>query len=119
MLATRRRRFSRLQRIFRGEPPREERSKRSRASEGNRGAAPRRSAGYANLASLFESVRNPAAGQIVWRHLYAHAIADQDANPMLAHLARDRSEHHVIAVIKSHFEKCIGLLIYDCALRWY
>ena len=59
--------------------------------------------------SLFEPVRNPALVRS-YGDISAHAIADQDANSMLAHLARDRSECRVIAVIKSHFENALGCL---------
>jgi len=36
---------------------------------------------------------------------------------MLAHLAGNSREHDVRAVIQLHFEKCVGLLIDNRALR--
>src|SRR6476469_4356136 len=66
---------------------------------------------------LFVPVGDPAARQVVRRHLDGDAIADEDADTILAHLAGDCGEHDVFAVIEAHFEKGVGLLIDDSALR--
>jgi hypothetical protein len=49
--------------------------------------------------------------QIIGRHFNAYAIAHQDSNPVLPHLAGDDSQDHVISVLELHFEKCVRLLV--------
>jgi len=66
---------------------------------------------------LLVPVGDPAARQVVRRHLDGDAIADQDANAIFAHLAGNRGEHDVFAVIEAHFEKGVGLLVDNGALR--
>jgi hypothetical protein len=68
--------------------------------------------------SLLIPVRDSAASQIIGRHFNANAIADQDANAILTHLARDGRQHHVLGVIELNLEECVGLLVDDSALRW-
>jgi hypothetical protein len=65
---------------------------------------------------LFESVGDSSAGQIIGRHLYADAIAHQNAYPMFAHLAGNSRKHDVRAVVQLHFEKGVGLFVNYCAL---
>ena len=66
--------------------------------------------------ALFESISNSAARQVVRRHLNTDTVAYQDANAILAHLARDRREDDVVAIIKADFEEGVGLLIDNRAL---
>src|SRR5580765_626680 len=61
--------------------------------------------------SSLVTISNPAARQIVRGHLHADAVANQDADAMLAHLARNRRQHHMRAVIELNFEECVRLLI--------
>ena len=68
--------------------------------------------------SLLKSIGDAAAREVVRRHLYADSIADQDAYAMLAHLARNRRQHHVSAVVELHFEERIGLFVDYRALCW-
>src|SRR5712691_8471595 len=69
-------------------------------------------------ATLFVAVGDSAAREIVGRHLDAHTIADQDPDAVLAHLAGDHREHNVLAVLEPDFEKGVGLLVDNRALRW-
>src|ERR1051326_1428338 len=66
---------------------------------------------------LFVPVGNAAARPVVGRHLDGDAIADEDAEAVLAHLAGNCGEHDVVAVIEAHFEKGVGLLVDNRALR--
>src|SRR5687768_764609 len=68
--------------------------------------------------NLLVSISYASARQVVGRHLNADTITDQDANAMLAHLARNRSQHHVRAVVELNLKKSVGLLIDYHALRW-
>ena len=67
--------------------------------------------------SSLESISDSTAREVVWRHLYADAVADQDAYAVLAHLAGDCGQHHVRAVVELHLEEGVGLLVDDYALR--
>lgn len=60
-----------------------------------------------------------ALGQVVWREFDVDAVAHQDADAVAAHAARDRREHHVLGIIKLHFEKCVRLFINDDAGHFY
>ena len=66
---------------------------------------------------LFISISDSAAGQVVRRHLDGDAIAHEDADAILSHLAGNRGEHDVFAVVETHFEEGVGLLIDNRALR--
>ena len=72
---------------------------------------------YETRKVLLVPVGDPAARQVVRRHLDGDTIANEDADAILAHLAGDCGEHDVIAVIEAYFEKGVGLLIDDSALR--
>ncbi len=63
------------------------------------------------------AVGDAAARQIIGRHLYAHAITHQDAYSVLAHLAGNRRQHDVRAVIQFDFKEGVGLLIDYRAFR--
>jgi hypothetical protein len=65
---------------------------------------------------LFESISNSAARQIARRHLDTDAIADEDADAILSHLAGDGREHDVVTIIEADFEEGVGLLIDNRAL---
>jgi hypothetical protein len=65
---------------------------------------------------LLESIGNPAARQIVGRHLYADAVAHQNAYAVLAHLAGNSCQHDMRAVVQLDFKKGVGLLVYYRAL---
>ena len=69
-------------------------------------------------ANLFVAVSDPAARQIVGRHLDAHTIADQNADAVFAHLAGDHRQYDVLGVVEPDFEKGVGLLVDNRALRW-
>jgi hypothetical protein len=66
---------------------------------------------------LFEPVGDSSARQIVGRHFDTDAVAYQNAYAMFAHLAGNRREDDVRAVVQLHFEKGVGLLVDNCALR--
>ena len=51
--------------------------------------------------------RNPSLGQIVRCHLDIHLVADEDADAVLAHLARSVREH-IVAVFQLHPEHRVG-----------
>jgi hypothetical protein len=65
---------------------------------------------------LLIPVGNPPARQVVGRHLNAHAIANQNPDSILSHLAGDSCQYHVLAVIEADFEKGVGLLVNNDAL---
>lgn len=69
------------------------------------------------VAVLFEPVGNAAAGEIVRRHFHADAVANKNADTVLAHLAGHRRQHDVVGVIQLNFEECVGLLVDDSAFR--
>ncbi len=62
-------------------------------------------------------VCDSAARQVVGRHLNADAIADQNANSVLTHLAGNCRQHDVLCIVELNFEECVGLLVDDGALR--
>lgn len=66
---------------------------------------------------LLVPVGNSSARQVVGRHLNTDAIAYQDPDAVLTHLAGDGGQYHMFAVIETHFEKGVGLLVDDRALR--
>src|SRR6267154_102763 len=66
---------------------------------------------------LLESISDPAARQIVRRHLYTDAVAHQNAYAMLAHLAGNSCQHDMRTVIEFDFEKGVGLFVDYRALR--
>ena len=68
--------------------------------------------------SLLESVGDPASRQIVWRHLYANAVAYQNTYAVLAHFAGNGCQHDVSTIVQLDFEKCIGLFVDYRALCW-
>src|SRR5687768_11775830 len=72
----------------------------------------------ADGSELLVSISYASARQVVGRHLNADPIADQDANAMLAHLARNRRQYHVRAVVELNLKKSVGLLVDYHALRW-
>src|SRR5215213_5415709 len=57
--------------------------------------------------SLFVSVGDAPAGQVVGRHLDADAVAGQDAYKILPHLAGDAGQYHVVAVVQAHLEESV------------
>jgi len=67
---------------------------------------------------LFEPVSDPASREIIRRHLDANAIAHQNTNAVLAHLAGNGCQHDMRAIVELDLEKCVGLLIDYRALRW-
>src|SRR6185436_20804126 len=54
--------------------------------------------GPAHWAVLFQAVHDPPAVEVVGRELHQHAIARQDADEMLAHLAGDVRQDLVLVV---------------------
>ena len=66
---------------------------------------------------LLIPVRDSASGQVVGRHLNAYAIANQDANSVLAHLAGNCRQYDVFRIVELNFEERVGLLVDDSALR--
>lgn len=74
--------------------------------------------GEPNKGTLLESVSDSAARQIVGRHFYADAVAYQNANAVLAHLAGNRRQNDVRTIVQLDFEKCIGLFVDYRALCW-
>ncbi len=66
---------------------------------------------------LFESVGDSSTRQIIWRHFDADAIAYENTYAVFSHLAGNRREDNVRAVIQLHFEKGVGLFVDNCALR--
>lgn len=50
-------------------------------------------------ALLFVPVGNPPACQVVGRHFHTHAIANQNPDTILAHLAGNGGQNHVITVV--------------------
>ena len=62
-------------------------------------------------------VGNSSARQVVGRHLNTDAIADQDPDTILTHLAGDGGQYHMFAVVETHLEKGVGLLVDNGALR--
>jgi hypothetical protein len=66
---------------------------------------------------LFISVSDAPAGQVVRRHLNTHAITDQNPDAVLSHLPGYSCQYHMFAVIKTDFEKGVGLFIDNDALR--
>ena len=65
--------------------------------------------------SLFESVGDAAARQIVGRHFDADSITHQNPDVMLAHFSGNGCEDNVRAVVELYLEKCVGLFVDDCA----
>jgi hypothetical protein len=67
---------------------------------------------------LLESVSDPAARQIIWRHLDADAVAYQDPYAMFAHFAGNSRQYDMRTIVQLDFEKCIGLFVDYRALCW-
>jgi hypothetical protein len=63
------------------------------------------------------TVGYPATSEVVGRHLDTNAIADQNADAMLAHLARNAGEHYMLAVVETDFKECVGLFVDNRAFR--
>ena len=57
------------------------------------------------------SVCNAPLGQVVGREFNIDPVTHQDADPVAAHTARDRGEHHMLGVVQLYLEKCIWLLV--------
>src|SRR5437762_9854976 len=68
--------------------------------------------------SLFKSIGDAAAREVVRRHLYADPIADQNAYAMLAHFAGNRCQHDVRTVVELDLEESVGLFVDYRALCW-
>lgn len=66
---------------------------------------------------LLITVGNSASRQVVGRHLNTYAVADQDANPVFAHLAGNRCQYDVLGIVELNFKEGVGLLVNDSALR--
>lgn len=66
---------------------------------------------------LLIPVSDSASRQVIGRHLNAYAIADQDTNPVFAHLAGNCRQHNVLGVVELNFKERVGLLVDDRALR--
>jgi hypothetical protein len=66
---------------------------------------------------LLISVGNSSARQVVGRHLNTHAVANQDPDTILTHLAGDGGQYHMFTVVETHLEEGVGLLVDDGALR--
>jgi hypothetical protein len=66
---------------------------------------------------LLISVGDAAARQIIGGHLYADAIAHQNAYAVLAHLAGNRCQNDMRAVVELDFKKGVGLFVDYRALR--
>ena len=66
---------------------------------------------------LLVPVGNSSARQVVGRHLNTDAIADQYPDTILTHLAGDGGQYHVFAVVETHLEEGVGLLVDNSALR--
>ena len=64
--------------------------------------------------SLLVAVDDAAAGQVVGAQLYDHAVLREDADVVLAHLARDVGEH-LVAVGQLNAEHCVGQSFDYCA----
>ena len=60
-----------------------------------------------DLGVFLMAVHDPPTGQIVGRHFNPHPVAKQDADVILAHLARKISQYFV-AVIQLNFELSPG-----------
>ena len=50
------------------------------------------------LRALLEAERDSALGEVVGRHFHVHAVAGEDADAVLAHLAGGVGEHFVVIV---------------------
>ncbi|CAH1658376.1 hypothetical protein CHELA1G11_12916 [Hyphomicrobiales bacterium] len=76
-----------------------------------RGWKPRRSSPGPNALKsgneLFETIGDPALGQIIGRHLNENAIARQDADAVLAHLAGGM-RHDLMVVLEFDAKHRIG-----------
>ena len=57
---------------------------------------------------LFVPVRNSAAVEIVRRQFNEHAIAGQNSDEVLAHLAGDVRQHLVLVIFQLHSEHGVG-----------
>jgi len=66
---------------------------------------------------LFVPVGDAASREIIGRHLDAHTVSNQNANSILAHLAGNCCQNDMFRVVQLDLEECVGLLIYDSALR--
>jgi hypothetical protein len=62
---------------------------------------------------LFTAVSDSAFGQIVGRHFKIDAVADQNADPVSSHPARDLRHHDVIAAVDLDFETGVALFVDD------
>jgi len=68
--------------------------------------------------ALSIAIGDPAARQIIGRHFDADAIANQNSDAMLAHLAGNTREHDMGTIVEADFKKCVGLLVDNRALSW-
>ena len=67
--------------------------------------------------ALLVAVSDASARQVVGRHLNTHAITNQNPDAILSHLPGNSCQYDMFAVIKTDFEKGVGLFIDDDALR--
>jgi acid phosphatase class B len=63
---------------------------------------------------LLVSVNDSATGQVVWAQLHDHAILRENADVVLAHLARDVGEYFV-SVGQLNAKHCVGQSFDHCA----
>jgi len=68
---------------------------------------------------LLVPIRNSPAGQVVRRHLNADTIANQNSDPVLSHLSRNRSQYNMSTIIKPYLEKGVGLFVDDYTFCGY
>jgi len=61
--------------------------------------------------TLFKSVSDSATRQIIWRHLNADTVPNENPNAVFSHLPRDSCQDHVIAIVELNLEKGIGLFV--------
>jgi hypothetical protein len=65
---------------------------------------------------LFVPVGNSTTGEVVGRHLNTHAIAYQNPDAILPHLAGDGGQYYVFTIVELDFKEGVGLFVDDDAL---
>src|SRR3546814_10090396 len=89
-----------------------EASTRGAAGSGQAGGSPcgtrsARTAAMTRPDGLFVAEGDAALGQVIGRHLDVHAVAREDANAVLAHLAGGMRQHFMV-VVQLHAEHRVG-----------